>query len=67
MTTGLAKLSPEERINVALEVFMANRFHAIPVVDDGDLVGIVTTFDIMKELNTEKVTADQILANKKEE
>ena len=67
MTTGLAKLSPEERINVALEVFMTNRFHAIPVVDEGNLVGIVTTFDIMKELNTEKVTADQILASKKEE
>ena len=48
MTTGLAKLASDERINVALEVFMTNRFHAIPIIDQGDLVGIVTTFDIIK-------------------
>ncbi len=64
MTTGLAKLSPDERINVALEIFMANRFHAIPVVDGKELVGIVTTFDIIKELASEEITADQILANR---
>ena len=63
MTTGLAKLAPEERINVALEVFMTNRFHAIPIIDQGDLVGIVTSFDIIKGLNDEKITSDQILSN----
>ena len=63
MTTGLAKLAPEDRINVALEVFMVNRFHAIPVVEKEELVGIVTTFDIIKNLNADQVTADQIIAN----
>ncbi|HKK73676.1 MAG TPA: CBS domain-containing protein [Saprospiraceae bacterium] len=65
MTTGLAKLSPEDRINVALEIFMVNRFHAIPVIDKKELVGIVTSFDIIKKLNSEEVTSDQILSNKK--
>lgn len=66
MTTGLAKLNPEDRINVALEIFLVNRFHAIPVVhEDSELVGIVTTFDIIKEIASEEVTAKQILENKK--
>lgn len=64
MTTGLAKLDPEERINVALDIFMVNRFHAIPVVKEGDLVGIVTTFDIIKALASEEITADQIIESR---
>ncbi len=64
MTTGLAKLASDERINVALEVFMTNRFHAIPIIDQGDLVGIVTTFDIIKSLNDETITSEQILSSK---
>ncbi|MCB9306871.1 MAG: CBS domain-containing protein [Lewinellaceae bacterium] len=54
MTTGLAKLEPDDRINVALEVFCKNWFHALPVVKDGELVGIVTPFDVMKYMLDEK-------------
>lgn len=63
MTSGLAKVSPDDRINVALEIFLENRFHAIPVIENGDLVGIITTFDVIRELASEKVTASQILEN----
>lgn len=66
MTEGLAILSPDERINVALDVFLANRFHAIPVVEEGDLVGIVTTFDVIKALAEEDITSEQILKSRKE-
>lgn len=65
MTKGLAKLSPNDRINVALEVFLVNRFHAVPIVDNNELVGILTTFDIIKALATEEVTAKQILDARK--
>lgn len=54
MTRRLAKLESDDRINVALEVFSLNRFHALPVVDNGELVGILTPFDIMKALLNEK-------------
>lgn len=53
MTSKLAKLEPDDRINVALEVFKVNRFHALPVVKDGELVGILTTYDIIKALSEE--------------
>lgn len=50
MTKGLAKVESTDRINVALEVFKVNLFHAIPVVDNDELVGILTTYDIIKAL-----------------
>lgn len=51
MTKGLAKVEPDDRINVALEVFKENLFHAIPVVgEDNELVGIVTTYDVIRAL-----------------
>lgn len=55
MTTGLAKLESDDRINVALEVFKENLFHAIPIVDGEELKGIVTTYDVIKALSEEKV------------
>lgn len=50
MTAGLAKMEHDEKINIALEVFKENLFHAIPIVKEEKLVGIVTTFDIIQHL-----------------
>lgn len=50
MTKRLAKLEPNDKINVALEVFNENLFHAIPIVDNDKIIGIVSTFDIIKKL-----------------
>jgi acetoin utilization protein AcuB len=57
MTTGMAKVEPTDRIDVALEIFKINRFHAIPVVKDGELVGIITTHDIIRALAEGRLTA----------
>ncbi len=65
MTKGLAKLDPEDRINVALEIFLVNRFHAIPVVKGEELQGIVTTYDIIKTLARQSVTPDEIIQSRK--
>jgi CBS domain-containing protein len=51
MTTGLAKLEPTDKIVVALEVFKENLFHAVPVIEKGELIGLVTTYDIIKALS----------------
>ena len=53
MTKGIAKIEPTERINVALEIFKENLFHAIPVVKENELVGMVTTLDIIRKLSEE--------------
>ena len=58
MTTGLAKLESTSRINVALEVFKENLFHALPVDDGEDLVGIITTYDIISRLADEPITLE---------
>ena len=53
MTRGVGKLEPTDRINVALDIFSKNLFRALPVVEDDKLIGIVTTFDIIRTLNDE--------------
>jgi len=50
MTKGLATLSSTESLLTALKVFKANLFHAIPIVDDEKLVGILSTQDIINNL-----------------
>lgn len=50
MTTGVATLNFDERINVALEIFKENLFHAIPIMDENKLVGILSTYDIINRL-----------------
>jgi acetoin utilization protein AcuB len=49
MTTKLATLEPTDKIGSAAELFLLNRFHAIPVVSEGILIGLVTSFDVLKD------------------
>lgn len=50
MTDKLAKLESEDTIRTALEVFKLNRLHALPIVENDELVGILTPHDIIKTL-----------------
>lgn len=54
MIKGVAKMEPTDRINVSLEIFKENLFHAIPVVDNETLIGIITPLDIIKHLAEDK-------------
>lgn len=66
MTKGLGKLEPEDRLNVALEIFCMNRFHALPVVKDNELVGLITPYDIMKALLNQKIDAPHMVYDLKD-
>ncbi len=58
MTKSLLCLTKEDTAETALRIFKTNQFHSLPVVDDnGNLVGIITTYDLMKVL--EKVFVEQ--------
>ena len=48
MTKHVATLEPDDKIGSAAELFLENLFHAVPIVKDGDLQGIVTSFDVIK-------------------
>lgn len=58
MTDKLAKLEVDDPIRTALDLFRLNRFHALPVLENGDLVGIVTPHDIIEAIAAEKVTLE---------
>ncbi len=62
MTKGIAKLDVNDKINVALEIFKENQFHAIPVEENGKLKGIVTTYDIIKALADGNGATNQYLS-----
>jgi acetoin utilization protein AcuB len=48
MTGEVAYVSPDATIGEAADIFMANIFHALPVLREGRLVGILTTHDLLK-------------------
>jgi CBS domain-containing protein len=50
MTKTVVTVTSETSIKEAAKILVKNEFHALPVVDDGDLVGIVTTTDILNYL-----------------
>ncbi len=52
MTKKLVTISPESTIKAAAEILATHEFHALPVVHDQLLVGIVTTTDVIKYLLT---------------
>ena len=47
MTKYPLTIDPDDTIGLAADIFLSNRFHALPVVDDGQLVGIVTSHDLI--------------------
>lgn len=40
-------LDPEDTIGLAADIFLANKFHALPIVEDDELLGLVTTHDLL--------------------
>jgi acetoin utilization protein AcuB len=47
MTEDPLFIEPDDTIGLAADIFLANQFHALPIVDEGKLVGIITTHDLL--------------------
>ncbi|MCM4167068.1 Inosine-5'-monophosphate dehydrogenase [Arenibacter antarcticus] len=50
MVNNPVHVSSNKTIKEVAEILAKQEFHALPVVDDGDLVGIVTTTDLLNYL-----------------
>ncbi|MDO5979849.1 HPP family protein [Flavivirga spongiicola] len=50
MTKSLVSVSSDTTIKEVAEILAKNEFHALPIVDDSLLVGIVTTTDLINYL-----------------
>ncbi|MEZ4948020.1 MAG: CBS domain-containing protein [Saprospiraceae bacterium] len=48
MTTNVITVAPNDSLSKVKEILFDKRFHHIPVVDNSVLVGIVTTYDLVK-------------------
>lgn len=55
MSTHLAKLEPTDTIRTAANLFALNKFHALPVVEEERLVGILTTLDLIRLIDEEQI------------
>ncbi len=51
MVTDLKTLSPSDPIQKAIDIFVENNFHCLPLVEEDTFKGIITTMDIIKMLN----------------
>lgn len=48
MTKHVVKVSDDDKLGVAAEIFLENYIHAVPVVNaNEELVGIVTSYDVL--------------------
>ncbi len=50
MTKNPMTLGPDQDVSDAADIFASKRFGCLPVVEDGKLVGIVTTTDMLRLL-----------------
>ena len=62
MTTTVITCSPEDEARDLAEIMTKQRFRHLPVVEDGDLVGIVSIGDVVKEM----ISQQQFIINQLE-
>ena len=49
MTTNLDTVSPAHTLEECAKLFFSNSYHAIPVIENDKLVGIITTYDLLRK------------------
>lgn len=50
MTSNPLTIDPEDTIGLAGDIILNNLFHSLPVVEEGMLVGIVTSMDVLEAM-----------------
>ena len=47
MSSPVLMIEPNDTVGLAADIFLSNKLHALPVVSEGELVGIVTSHDLL--------------------
>lgn len=47
MTKNVDTVSPDDTLATCTKYFYANKYHALPVLDKGTLVGIISSYDLL--------------------
>jgi CBS domain-containing protein len=55
MTPDPATVQPETGIDEIATIMMDKNFHTIPVIDNGELIGIIGKEDILRTVSSEKI------------
>jgi len=71
MTKYPMTLDPDDAIGLAGDIFLANKYHALPIVEDNELLGIITVHDLLaysfgeaiERTNDEKLNENTNLEN----
>lgn len=63
MTRDVATIAPSERISAVMNTMTRRRFRHLPVLDNGQLVGIITIGDVVKAVIEEQEETIKHLAN----
>lgn len=50
MTTDVATVAPETSVQAAMEIMTARRFHHLPVVEQGEVVALVSIGDLLRRV-----------------
>jgi CBS domain-containing protein len=67
MTKYPLHLDVDDTVGLAADIFLANKFHALPIVEEGRLVGIITSHDLLEFGFNSPVEEDSSLAEYNEE
>ncbi len=51
MNAEIYAMTSENTLGEAIEVFLENRIHCLPIVDGYEIIGIITPYDILKMIN----------------
>lgn len=67
MTKYPLHLDVDDTVGLAADIFLANKFHALPIVDEGKLVGLITSHDLLEFVFNSPVEENPELAEYNED
>lgn len=63
MTTDHIVVSPQDSVQQVSELMLEKKMQQLPVVEDGKLVGLVTSYDLWKNTNQDAAQGNQTVSD----